>query len=134
MANIVDVEGIGAAHAAKLESAGIRTVEGFLDKAGSAKGRDDLAESTGISAKLLLEWANRADLYRIKGIGSEFSDLLESAGVDSVPELAQRNAANLAAKLLEINNAKNLANRVPSESQLEDWINQAKALPKVVTH
>ncbi len=134
MANIADVEGIGAAFAEKLSGAGVGTVEKLLEEGASAKGREDLAGKTGISETLILKWVNRADLARIKGIGAQFADLLEAAGVDSVPELGQRNGANLHAKLEEVNTAKNLVNRVPSADEVEDWINQAKALPKVVTH
>lgn len=134
MANIADVEGIGAAFAEKLSGAGVGTVEKLLEAGASAKGREDLAGKTGISETMILKWVNRADLARIKGIGAQFADLLEAAGVDSVPELGQRNGANLHAKLEEVNTAKNLVNRVPSATEVEDWITQAKALPKVVTH
>ena len=134
MANIADVEGIGAAFAEKLSGAGVGTVEQLLEVGASAKGREDLADKTGISETMILKWVNRADLARINGIGAQFADLLEAAGVDSVPELGQRNGANLHAKLEEVNTAKNLVNRVPSADEVEDWINQAKALPKVVTH
>ncbi|MBX7133331.1 MAG: DUF4332 domain-containing protein [Fimbriimonadaceae bacterium] len=134
MANIADVEGIGAAYAEKLGAAGIGTVEKLLEAGASAKGREDLAGSTSISEALILKWVNRADLARIKGIGGQYADLLEAAGVDSVPELGQRNGANLHAKLEEVNAAKNLVNRVPSLGEVEEWITQAKALPKVVTH
>lgn len=134
MANIRDIEGIGDAYAEKFEAAGVKTVEGLLEAGASKNGREELAEKTGISEKLVLEWVNRADLARVKGIGSEYADLLEASGVDSVPELAQRNAANLTAKMEEVNAAKNLVRRVPSEKEVEDWVSQAKDLPKVVTH
>jgi predicted flap endonuclease-1-like 5' DNA nuclease len=134
MANIRDIEGIGDAYAEKFEAAGVKTVEGLLEAGASKNGREELAEKTGISEKLVLEWVNRADLARVKGIGSEYADLLEASGVDSVPELAQRNAANLTAKMEEVNAEKNLVRRVPSEKEVEDWVSQAKDLPKVVTH
>ena len=98
MANVKEVEGIGPAYGEKLEAAGIKTQESLLVEGGTKKGRESIAEKTGISEKLILEWVNRADLARIKGVGSEYADLLENSGVDSVPELAQRNAANLHAK------------------------------------
>lgn len=134
MAKIIDVEGIGPVYAEKLASVGITTVEALLKAGASPKGREELAEKTGISGKLILEWVNLADLFRIKGISEEYSDLLEEAGVDTVPELAQRNAENLHAKLQEVNAAKKLVRRLPAQSQVADWIQQAKALPRVLTY
>jgi predicted flap endonuclease-1-like 5' DNA nuclease len=134
MTNIVDIEGIGKVYADKLEAAGITTVEALLERGATPKGRQELAEETGISGPLILEWVNLADLFRIKGIGEEFSDLLEEAGVDTVPELAQRNPENLHRKLIEVNEAKDLVRRVPGLSQVEDWVAQAKALPRVVSY
>jgi len=131
---ISDIEGIGPANEAKLVAAGVGSVEKLLETAGPAAGRAKLAEATGISPALLLEWTNHADLYRLKGVGSEYADLLEAAGVDSCPELAQRNATNLAVKLAETNLDKSLTRRVPTETMVADWIAQAKDLPKVVTH
>ncbi|MGD8902781.1 MAG: DUF4332 domain-containing protein, partial [Anaerolineae bacterium] len=103
MARIIDIEGIGPVYAEKLAAAGITTIEGLLKAGASPKGREALEEETGIGHKLILEWVNLADLFRIKGVGEEYSDLLEEAGVDTVPELAQRNAENLYAKLQEVN-------------------------------
>jgi predicted flap endonuclease-1-like 5' DNA nuclease len=134
MAKIIDVEGIGEVYAQKLADAGLTTVEALLTAGASPKGRKALAENTGISGKLILEWVNHADLYRIKGVAEEYSDLLEEAGVDTVPELAQRNAENLYAKLVETNAAKELVRRLPTQAQVADWIEQAKALPRVVTY
>ncbi len=134
MANLTDIEGIDQAWAARLKAAGVRTVEGLLAKGATTAGRAELAEKSGISGSLILEWVNHADLYRIRGIGSEYSDLLEEAGVDSVPELAQRNAENLLAKLTEVNLAKKLVRRLPVLSQIKNWIAQAQQLPRVVTH
>ncbi|MFN2284489.1 MAG: DUF4332 domain-containing protein, partial [Anaerolineae bacterium] len=93
-----------------------------------------LAEKTGISGKLVLKWVNRADLFRVKGIGEEYADLLEVAGVDTVPELAQRNAENLYNKMTEVNKERKLARRLPSQAQVAEWIDQAKALPRVLTY
>lgn len=132
--NIKDIEGIGPAYAKKLEKAGIRTTDALLKAGASAKGRKELAAETGISETLILEWVNLADLYRISGIGSEYADLLEEAGVDTVAELAKRVPANLYQKMVEVNQAKNLVNRMPGLSQVTDWIEQAKKLPKVVTY
>lgn len=134
MANIKEVEGIGNTYGEKLEAAGVRTQEALLEQGATKKGREDLAEKTGISEKAILEWVNRADLARIKGIGSEYADLLENSGVDSVPELAQRNAANLFSKMDEANNAKRLVRSMPTEAAVSDWIEQAKKLERVVTH
>ena len=134
MASIADIEGIGPAYAEKLKAAGVKTVEGLLEKGASRKGRKEIAEQTGISDTLILEWVNLADLFRIKGIGEEYSDLLEEAGVDTVAELAQRNADNLFAKLEEVNNAKKLVRRTPTQDAVKDWVEQAKKLPRVVEY
>jgi len=107
MAKIEEIEGIGLEYAKKLNSVGIRTTDDLLNVGGTRKGRRELAEKTGISEKLILEWVNRADLFRIKGVGEEYSDLLEEAGVDTVVELSKRDPENLHAKILEINEKKN---------------------------
>lgn len=134
MASIIDIEGIGATYAAKLKEAGIATTEKLLEAGASPQGRKDLAGKTGISGTLILEWVNLADLFRIKGIGEEYSDLLEEAGVDTVVELATRNPENLHQKMAETNQAKNLVRQLPSQAQVSDWVIQAKALPRVVTY
>jgi predicted flap endonuclease-1-like 5' DNA nuclease len=134
MASIAEIEGIGPAYAAKLKDAGVSTTDQLLDKGAAPKGREELAASTGISAKLLLEWVNHIDLERIKGIGWEYADLLEAAGVDTVPELAQRNADNLQAKLSEINAAKEIVRRLPTAGQVSAWVEEAKTLPRIVTY
>ena len=129
-----DIEGIGPVIQAKFEKTGIKTVEGLLEKGASAKGRKEIADATGIDPSKILKWVNHADLYRIQGIGSEYSDLLEAAGVDSVPELATRKPDNLVKKLEEANAAKKLVRRVPTQKMVEGWVDQAKSLPKLVTH
>ena len=134
MPKIVDIEGIGETYAAKLKEAGVATTDKLLEVAGAKKGRDQLAEKTGITGKLILEWVNLADLYRIKGIGSEYSDLLEEAGVDTVVELAKRKPENLFAKIVEVNTAKKLVRKVPTEAAVKDWVEQAKKLPRKVEH
>ncbi|GAB4479455.1 MAG: DUF4332 domain-containing protein [Anaerolineales bacterium] len=134
MAKLEDVEGIGTVYAEKLRQAGVRSTTAFLKQAATPKGRQELAEKSGISEKLILEWANHLDLYRIKGVGSEYSDLLEEAGVDTVVELAQRNPENLYQKLVEVNQAKKLVRKMPVQSQVADWIEQAKKLPRVLQY
>lgn len=134
MARIINIEGIGPVYAGKLQEAGIRTTEALLDAGKTPKGREALEEKTGIGGKLILEWVNLADLFRIKGVGEEYSDLLEEAGVDTVPELAQRNPVNLNQKLGKVNAEKSLVRRLPSQGQVADWVAQAKALDRVITY
>ncbi|MEM8962717.1 MAG: DUF4332 domain-containing protein [Acidobacteriota bacterium] len=134
MAKLADIEGIGEVYAGKLEKAGIKSQAKLLEAGRKPKGRKDIAEKSGISGKLVLAWVNRADLARIKGVGEEYADLLEHAGVDTVPELAQRNAANLHAKMAEVNEAKNLVRRLPPQSQVENWVAQAKELPRAIEY
>lgn len=131
---IEEIEGVGPGYAVKLAEAGVATVESLLEQGGAAKGRAALAEKTGISEKLILRWVNHADLIRIKGVGPQFAELLEAAGVDTVKELRNRNAANLAAKLIEINEAKNIAGTTPTAKQVEGWIEEAKTLEPKVSH
>jgi predicted flap endonuclease-1-like 5' DNA nuclease len=134
MASLVKVEGIGQTYAQKLKEAGVPTTEALLEKGASPQGRREIAETAGISETLILEWVNHVDLFRIKGVGEEYADLLEAAGVDTVPELAQRNAGNLYEKLIAVNQAKKLVRRPPTQSQVSDWIAQAKRLPRVITY
>ncbi len=134
MANykIEDVEGIGEVYGKQLREAGIKDTDALLAATGTPKERQELAEKTGLSAKRILTWANMVDLYRVDGIGSEYSELLEAAGVDTVPELAQRSPTNLAKALADINASKKLTRRVPGESEVAKWIEQAKKLPRVL--
>ena len=129
-----EIEGIGNQYAAKLAKAGVRSTEALLKKGATPDGRKELAANSGISPTLILEWVNLADLFRIKGVGSEYSDLLEEAGVDTVVELAKRVSDSLYAKMLEVNTAKNLVNKMPSSSQVKGWIEQAKKLPRVISY
>ena len=132
---ISDIEGIGPNFGERLADAGVETTEKLLELCADARGREVLATATGISEKLILEWVNHADLMRIDGVGSEYADLLEAAGVDSPAELAQRNATNLAATLQEVVAARpGIVRRVPSEEMITGWVTQAGALPKVVSH
>lgn len=131
---IVDIEGIGPVYAAKLTAAGVDTTDDLLARGGTKAGRQALAAATEISEKLILEWANHADLMRIKGVGSEYSDLLEAAGVDSPAELAQRNAANLAQTFQELDAARNTVRRIPTQEVIQGWIDEAKTLPRAIEH
>ena len=132
---IDEVEGIGAVYAAKLGEVGINTTDDLIMAAASAAGREKVAGMTGISAGQLLKWVNHVDLMRIEGVGPEYSDLLEAAGVDSPAELAQRNAANLAQTFQEIDAARpNWIRRVPSEATVAGWIASAAEMEKVVSH
>ena len=132
---IEDVEGIGPTFAEKLIAAGVATTDALLERGATTAGRDTLSEATGISERLLLEWVNHADLMRLDGVGSEYADLLEAAGVDSSAELAQRSAANLAQTFQELDAARpNWIRQVPSEATVAAWIEQAGRLAKVVSH
>lgn len=134
MSSIVKIEGIGAAYQKKLVAYGIKTVEVLLKQGASPGGREKIAAGTGISKNLILEWVNHADLWRIKGVSEEYSDLLEEAGVDTVVELAQRKPENLYEKMAEVNMAKKLVRRLPSSKQVADWVAQAKKLPRAVSY
>ena len=131
---IIQIEGVGDIYAEKLSQAGINTTEELLAKCAKPAGRNALADATGISPKLILKWANHADLFRIKGVAGQFAELLEASGVDTVKEFRHRVAANLQPKMVEVNNVKNLCNRVPSVSELEKMIDQAKALDPIMEY
>ena len=131
---IIDIEGVGDVYAAKLIEAGVKTAEQLLDACATKKGREAMVAKTGISEKLILKWTNHADLFRINGIGPQFAELLEAAGVDTVKELRHRVAANLAAKVAEINEEKHLCGRVPAEVEIQKMIDQAKELPPRMTY
>jgi len=131
---VSDIEGIGPAYSAKLSAIEINTVDQLLEKGKTAKGRQEIEEQTGIDHKRVLDWVGMADMFRIKGIASQFAELLKAAGVDTVKELRVRNAANLHAKLAEVNEEKKLTRAVPRLEQVEDVINQAKALEPIVTY
>lgn len=131
---LIDIEGIGEVYSKKLEDAGIKSVEQLLEQGANPKGRDALAEKSGVSSALILRWVNHADLIRIIGVAEQFSELLEASGVDSVPELAQRVPENLHAKMVEVNEAKHLVRRLPSVAEITKWVEQCKALPRAVFH
>jgi predicted flap endonuclease-1-like 5' DNA nuclease len=134
MTTIKDIEGIGDVYADKLRQAGVKTVEALLEKGATPKGRKELAAETGFSEQTILEWVNRADMFRVPGIGSQYSDLLEAAGVDTVRELAKRKAENLFETMKKVNDEKNKVNRLPSVSQIQNWIDAAKSLPKGIIY
>ncbi len=136
MANrkIQDIEGIGPAYGDKLSGAGITDTDGLLDKGCTRKGRKALAEASGLTEKQILKFVNMADLFRIKGVGPEYAELLECAGVDTVKELATRKPENLTAKMLEVNGEKNLTRQPPSESAVKGWVDEAKGLPGKVEY
>lgn len=134
MIKLTDIEGIGDAYADKLQAAGIRNVGSLLERGSTRAGRDDLVARSGISDRLILKWVNHADLARVKGIGGQFAELLEHAGVDTVPELAQRNAENLHARLAAVNAEKRLTRVVPSASLVAGWVRAAQSMDRKVRY
>jgi predicted flap endonuclease-1-like 5' DNA nuclease len=132
--HIDEIEGVGAAYSAKLQEAGIKTVEALLQAGATPKGRKDLEEKSGIGHHHLLKWVNQADLFRIEGVGTQYAELLEHAGVDSVPELAQRNSEHLYAKLKEVNAGHHDVRALPTPEHVTSWVEQAKALPHIVQY
>lgn len=134
MTKITTIEGIGPAFEEKLKQAGVTSCEELLEKGATKEGRAQIEQASGIDHSRISRFVNHADLCRIKGVGGEYAELLEASGVDSVPELAQRNAENLAAKMAEVNEAKKLVRALPSAKAVAEWVAQAKSLPRVVTH
>lgn len=132
--SVTKIEGIGPAYGEKLKSAGIPTVNSLLKHGASKKGRDEIVEKTGISYDLILKWVNMADLFRVKGIGEEYSELLEVSGVDTVKELRTRNAENLQKKMKELNDEKKLVRVVPGVATVQKWVDNAKELEPMVTY
>ncbi|HKI17160.1 MAG TPA: DUF4332 domain-containing protein [Isosphaeraceae bacterium] len=134
MSDVIEVEGIGAAYAQKLKQAGIATTDAMLKAGATPAGRQKIAEKTGISGKRILRWINHVDLFRVNGIQKQYAELLEAAGVDTIPELAQRDPSHLHPRLAEVNKKKNLVNKLPGQDQVADWVSQAKKLPRVITY
>ena len=134
MPTITDIEGIGEVYAVKLRQAGVRTTESLLKKGSTRKGRQELAKATGFSIKVILKWVNRADLCRVSGIGAQYADLLEAAGVDTVPELASRKPEALLEALAIVNEKKNLVNLLPGLNRVKAWVKQANSLKRVVEY
>jgi predicted flap endonuclease-1-like 5' DNA nuclease len=134
MPNVIHIEGIGEVYARKLLDAGVPTTEALLEAGATPQGREALFEKTGIGHGLIRKWVNRADLFRIKGIGEQYSDLLAAAGVETVLELAQRVPEHLHQKLVETNEAKRLVRHVPSLEHVAEWVEQALKLPRMVSY
>jgi len=134
MAKLEKVEGIGAIYAQKLREAGVASTNALLKQGATPKGRQEIAQKADVSGKLVLEWVNHVDLFRIKGVSEEYADLLEEGGVDTVPELAQRNPGHLYQKLVAVNQEKKLVRKMPNQAQVGDWVEQAKGLPRVITY
>jgi len=134
MANLLEIEGVGDVYAQKLKDAGVASTQALLKMGATPKGRKTIAEKSGIGDALILEWVNHVDLFRIRGVASEYSDLLEEAGVDTVRELAQRNPEHLFQKMNEVNEKKKLVRRLPTLKQVSNWVAQAKKLPGVITY
>ncbi len=131
---VIDIQGVGPAYAEKLQAAGVDTAAKLLAKGCCPKGRKELAEVTGINDNLILKLCNHAYLYRVKGVGPQFAELLEAAGVDTVKELGHRKAENLVAKMLEVNEEKHLVRRVPALKEVVKMVDLAKELPGVMTY
>ncbi len=134
MSKLEKIEGVGETYAKKLHEAGVTTTDSLLEKGSSPQGRKEISEKSGISEKVILKFVNQVDLARIKGISEEYGELLEVSGVDSVPELAHRNPESLMDSLTRVNDSKKLVRKLPSLSQITKWVDEAKTLPKVVTH
>ena len=134
MSDIIEVEGIGEVYAGKLKEVGIATDKDLLERGATRQGREKIVEQSGISEKLILRWVNHVDLFRIKGVQKQYAELLEAAGVDTVPELAQRNPANLYPQLTKVNEEKKLVRKLPTQEQVAGWISEAKTLPRVITY
>ena len=134
MASIDTIEGISHKQATSLRKARIRTVEALLKKGATRKGRREIATATRQTEKLILEWVNRADLMRVRGVGEEYSDLLEAAGVDTVKELRRRNPGNLLASMVEVNAKMRLVRRLPTEAMVERWVEHAQNLEVVIKY
>ncbi len=134
MAKLEEIEGIGPKYAKELRKAGVRSTNDLLKKGATPDGRKKISKDSGISPKLVLEWVNHSDLFRIKGVGEEYADLLEEAGVDTVVELAQRKAENLFESMKKTNEKKKLVRQLPGISKIQNWIKEAKKLPRVIKY
>ncbi len=134
MTSIVDIEGVGEQYAEKLKAIGVASVEALLEKGSTAIGRAEITGKSGIGAKLVLRWVNHADLFRIKGVAGQYSELLEAAGVDTVVELSKRKSENLYEAMVKCNGEKRLVRALPSQDKVSDWVAQAKGLSRKVQY
>ena len=134
MASIIDIEGVGDQYAEKLKAIGIASTDALLEKGATARGRAEIVEKSGIGAKIILRWVNHADLFRIKGVAGQYSELLEAAGVDTVVELSKRKPDNLYEALVKCNTEKRVVRALPPQDKVVDWVAQAKALPRKVQY
>jgi predicted flap endonuclease-1-like 5' DNA nuclease len=134
MAQLETVEGIAGVYAAKLRASGVKTTGALLEMGATVRGREEIVAKSGISHKLILKWVNQCDLHRIRGVGQESAELLELAGVDTVPELAQRKAERLRARMAEANARRRSVRQLPALSAVERWIEQAKTLPRIIKY
>jgi predicted flap endonuclease-1-like 5' DNA nuclease len=134
MSSVIDVEGIGEVYGAKLKAAGIATTDELLKEGATPAGRKKIEKSTGIGHALILRWINHVDLFRVKGVQKQYAELLEASGVDSIPELAQRDPANLHPKMVSVNEKKKLVRKLPTAVQVADWVAQAKSLPRIINY
>lgn len=132
--SLLKIEGVGEAYARKLQDLGIKSTQALLEKGATPQGRKEIATQSGIGELFVLRWVNHVDLARIKGIGGQYAELLEAAGVDTVAELAQRNAENLHKHLVATNEEKRLVRKLPNQAQVNNWVKQAKKLPRAVTY
>ena len=131
---LAGIEGIGNIYLKKLRKAGIRSLNSLLQRTRTRKGRREIAVEVGASEKQVLEWTVRADIQRVPGVGPEYAGLLETAGVETVPELARRNPDNLHSRIMEVNASKNVVQKAPAKKQVEKWVSNARQLPRVVEY
>jgi predicted flap endonuclease-1-like 5' DNA nuclease len=129
-----DLEGMGAGYVEKLRQSGIRSVQALLQRARTRTERSAIAREVGASEKNVLDWVTRADLLRVPGIGPEYASLLENAGVETVPELANRNAGALYEAIVKANESNRLVRKTPARKQVKDWVSAARSLPRAVEY
>jgi uncharacterized membrane protein len=131
---IAAATGLAYVDAGRLNKAGVAKVSDLLEQGATPQGRAELATATGLDEETVLLAVKRLDLMRINGVNVVYSALLHKAGVETVPDLARRNATNLTNKLPEVNETVNIADKLPSEVMVVGWIDQAKDLPRVIEY